>query len=569
MVIVKNRTLLFANREQYLGTSYDNNSAVRMFQVPRISIDGVDIANLTFVANLKKSNGAKVSSYLEKEIRDEEIILVWEIKNEALNPAGTMFLNLRATDSSGTVRWSTYPAAVYAEGSIDAPEASGEAVIGFEQMVARSEELILELEESEGERAEAERLREEAEEERGSRAEELYIQLHEAIESADDAAAKANAAAGRLDEVGEAIDSANRAAAVAVRAAENANEAAVVANSASQIATDAKETAYEAKNKAENAGSTASEAKTDAENAGKIASEAKTAAGNNATEVAKLRKEVADQKDALTELDGRLSGTFENVDVLEKALTLTRGIYYFKNSCTNFPFNAGWHVIVSTRQNGETTKIVKLMAFSHDANEIYFNTYDGLSGDTWSGWTTHFMPLAGGTFDGGFFIKEEKNADGVAERYGRVWANHTDMGILHQRNSDKSAAFLCVGITEGDTGLTPNSLRLKFRNEPLNSWQDVVVYGEHSMPRMLYTGNGNSAARTMQVGGAIARDVLVITSSLGVALVTPVGGWYGWNNTSFSHFNSGVANYVNGVLTIGSTHSTLNQNGIVYDCRVV
>ena len=404
MIIVKNRTLLFANREQYLGTSYDNNSAVRMFQVPRISVDGVDIANLTFVANLKKSNGAKVSSYLEKEIRDEEIILVWEITNEALNPAGTMFLNLRATDSGGTVRWSTYPAAVYAEGSIDAPEASGDAVLGFEQMVARSEELILELEETEAERVEAERLRMEAEEERTSRAEGLYGQLGDAIRSADEAAAKANAAAGRLDEVGEAIDSANQAAAVAVQAAENANDAAEVANSASQIATDAKETASEAKTKAENAGTTASEAKTAAANAGQIAAEAKTASGNNATAVAELRKEVADQKDALTQylpLDGSkpLKGTLKLNGELGSIESDGNGVIFnqYENASDVNNRRGLWiHSVNSGLGDAKMLELFKIANGAYNAYSVYGEHNKPSGSYTGNGSATERVISAGG-----------------------------------------------------------------------------------------------------------------------------------------------------------------------------
>lgn len=47
----------------------------------------------------------------------------------------------------------------------------------------------------------------------------------------------------------------------------------------------------------------------------------------------------------------QLSNTFANVDVLETAMTLPRGIYYFKATCTNRPTSnsSGYHVIVSTR----------------------------------------------------------------------------------------------------------------------------------------------------------------------------------------------------------------------------
>ena len=466
MIIVKNRTILFANREQYLGTSYDNNSAVRIFQVPRISIDGVDIANLTFVANLKKSNGAKVSSYLEKEIRDEEIILVWEIENEALNPAGTMFLSLRATDSNGTVRWSTYPAVVYAEGSIDAPEVSGDAVLGFERMVARSEELIMELEESEGERVEAEQFREEAEEERASRAEALYGQLGDAIRSADEAAAKANAAAGRLDEVGEAIDSANEAAAVAVQAAENANVAAGVANSASQTATEAKATA---------------------ESASQTATEAKTAAGNTATEVATLRGEVAGQRDAFTKHESAKNphgatakdfGAFPinitpNTDYNAPRET---GFYELQGNCPNNPYgseNTNTHFYMFHFKHA-VDGYEKQIAFEVVSNNVFKRTKTG----------------------------------GVWSKWGR----------------------------------------------------DI---DEHSKPSGTFVGNGSSTARTINVGG-IGKVLLLLVDGKS-SFVTYDGA------ITFSDDASGGSvrytphnniNFRNGVLTIATSSSYFNPNGV-------
>lgn len=318
MIIVKNRTLLFSNREQYLGTSYDNNSSVRMFQVPRISIDGVDIANLTFVANLKKSNGAKVSSYLEKEIRDEEIILVWELKNEALNPPGTMFLNIRATDSSGEVRWSTYPAVVYSEGSIDAPEVDGDAVLGFEQMVAKSEELILELEKGEEDRVEAELDREAAETERRIRTEELCDRLYDSIRSANEAAEKANATTERASTAASNAEKATSEAETATQAANmavgNANTAASKANTAASNA----ETATTKANAATERASTA------ASNAEKATSEAETATtnANAATERANVAAESANAvpkqiKALQKKLDGFNLKTYTSLEQLE------------------------------------------------------------------------------------------------------------------------------------------------------------------------------------------------------------------------------------------------------------
>lgn len=212
MIIVKNRTLLFSNREQYLGTSYDESSSARLIMVPRISIDGVDIANLTFTMNAEKSNGTSVSSYLEKEIRDDDIILLWKIKNEVLNPAGTVFLSLHATDAKGTVKWSTYRAPAYSEGSADTPGYSGGQIVDLEQMIAKAEELQFQLETDEQSRAAAEEERQKAELERAASETLREQKTEEVIKTFEDAIASAEAHADKSVEYSEiARNEANRA----------------------------------------------------------------------------------------------------------------------------------------------------------------------------------------------------------------------------------------------------------------------------------------------------------------------------------------------------------------------
>ena len=196
MIIVKNRTLLFSNREQYLGTEYDNNTSVRTFKVPRISVDGIDIATLTFRMNTERPDGTSVDDYLEKEILDDAILLTWKIRNEVLKISGTLFINIRATNSDGTVKWSTYKAPAYSEGSGRIPEIGGDAITDLERMEA----LIDELFEADVARNEAEKVREATETARVEAEklrEEKVKTFDEAIRSAEENAVAAKNEADR------------------------------------------------------------------------------------------------------------------------------------------------------------------------------------------------------------------------------------------------------------------------------------------------------------------------------------------------------------------------------------
>lgn len=192
MVIVKNKTLLFSNREQYLGTSYDNNSAIRCFEIQRHTIDGVDIAGLTFRMNVNCPDGSAIDEYLEKEVRDDVILLTWKITDKVLKLGGTMFINIRAFNSTGSVKWASYLAPVYSEGTGRLPEVSKDQITDFERMEA----LINEIYEADTDRRASEEERKAAEAARV----EAELSREEKVKVFDDAIAEAELHADRADE---------------------------------------------------------------------------------------------------------------------------------------------------------------------------------------------------------------------------------------------------------------------------------------------------------------------------------------------------------------------------------
>lgn len=105
-----------SNNEQYIGTAYDNGSSNREFKLKRINEDGFDMAGLTFRLDIlyMKTNTLD-TAMLEKDVRDRNIVLTWNITDTITSHVGTAKIQIRAFDASGTQKWSSYVNIVYIE----------------------------------------------------------------------------------------------------------------------------------------------------------------------------------------------------------------------------------------------------------------------------------------------------------------------------------------------------------------------------------------------------------------------------------------------------------------------
>ena len=134
MIIVKNRELLIPNNERYIGTTYDDKTENRVFQVPRFSQRGVDLAALTFRLDIQYANEAFDTVLLDKEVGEAFIILIWRITSSTLQVPGTLYIGLRAIDDEATVKWSSFSASMYAERHLNTPGNYGGSLTEIEQM---------------------------------------------------------------------------------------------------------------------------------------------------------------------------------------------------------------------------------------------------------------------------------------------------------------------------------------------------------------------------------------------------------------------------------------------------
>ena len=165
MIRLVGRKLLFGSDEEYLGTTYDENTGKRTFIRDRRSPDSQDLSTLSFYVLMNYQDGTVDMQDLEKSVTDDEITLIWNLSDTIFKHEGHCFIWVRALDEQKVTRWSSEKAVVYITDA-----GSGD----FSPSAADSETLekIIKAEtaraEAETKRAAAETAREDAETARGN-----------------------------------------------------------------------------------------------------------------------------------------------------------------------------------------------------------------------------------------------------------------------------------------------------------------------------------------------------------------------------------------------------------------
>lgn len=113
MIQIKDKILRIPNHERYLGTSYDNNSQIRQFEIPRYERGKVDLAILDFGIFVKYSDNTENSDILTKEVSSDSITLTLVVKNSLLRTNGAVIVSIRGHEPSGLIKWSTMPSVFY------------------------------------------------------------------------------------------------------------------------------------------------------------------------------------------------------------------------------------------------------------------------------------------------------------------------------------------------------------------------------------------------------------------------------------------------------------------------
>ena len=139
MIIVKGRELLIPENERYIGTTYDDNSTVRTFRIPRFHEDGMDKSQLDFYVIINYDDGSDPDAVgVTKSVSDDYIVLEWDVGEDITEHSGCLFLWVRGFDYTGAVRWSSFPGVFYIEGSGTEPSDLSD----LEQRISEEDKLL-------------------------------------------------------------------------------------------------------------------------------------------------------------------------------------------------------------------------------------------------------------------------------------------------------------------------------------------------------------------------------------------------------------------------------------------
>ena len=186
MIKVRNKVLVIPENELTIAAVGDKGSVNRVFQIPRVQPDGVDLANMIFKLNLLYlDTNEKDRDDLDKAISDDFITLTWTISSLTSSHVGNAYIQLCAMTDTGSMRWLSYQAAVYIESSIET-EKTTIALSELENLERRIDEKANTLDSAESSRVEAEAERVTAESERAA-AEEARGIAEEEREKAENA----------------------------------------------------------------------------------------------------------------------------------------------------------------------------------------------------------------------------------------------------------------------------------------------------------------------------------------------------------------------------------------------
>ena len=304
MITVRGRQLIIPESDKQIGTQYDNNSETRRFRIDRLTIGGIDIANLDYHLDLRYANNQLDTSVLSKEVTEDAITLIWTVPASCVQQVGTVWIALRGSDDFGTIKWATNQGALYVGRTINTPEGVETGLSELEELEKRIEQKESQIDANEQSRQAAEKIRIQNEQNRLNNEALWQKQAEVAIKDAQDTLAAAN----------EAKSAAERSASSAASSKSAAETAASTATTKAGEAVSSASAAASSKSAAETAASTATTKAGEAVSSASAAASSKSAAETAASKATTKAGEAADSESAAEKAATRAESAASKVE---------------------------------------------------------------------------------------------------------------------------------------------------------------------------------------------------------------------------------------------------------------
>lgn len=220
---------------------------------------------------------------------------------------------------------------------------------------------------------------------------------------------------------------------------------------------------------------------------------------------------------------------------------------------------------------GSDSSLVIFEFVQKSTNRAWLGVYDSTAVTPWYGWVetanpAGFLPLSGGTLSGELALQTRIKLNSGGKNRASIENWGTGETILRSIADDNSGRYLALK----EKTLTENAAQclqlVEFVED--GSWVNgYYLYGEHNKPLGSYTGNGSATSRTIDTGGI--GNVLLIHCIHGTALVTSSGAFLNTGGGTLTGLNYEQVHFTDGVLTLATTNSILNANGITIYYQVL
>ena len=237
-----------------------------------------------------------------------------------------------------------------------------------------------------------------------------------------------------------------------------------------------------------------------------------------------------------------------STSILEEALKVANGVYHYilnGSDYTGEDLPNSSYAYSSCTIYRRSKSVIKVFIYGIEGLPTICNYYNGSS---WSGWTTEFLPLTGGTLSGILYL----------QNHGYINANEEYLYLVHQYND--IVKYLAVSANYGATDA------VKLIHSGVKAYN---IYGEHNKPSGSYTGNGSATERIINTGGF--GFALLVVGGGHSTIIFPSGGiGVSKNGSNVNKLTESEGIYFSGgTYRMATTSGFVNQNGTVYNWFVL